>query len=351
MSGRQRVGEEGWALLQRTSELRLAGVLDGRPAVRTMHHGVADGRIWLHGAPRSTVGALAGSPVQLLAEEIVVRIPSWMRDPVRACPATTFYRSVLADGELVAVEDAEVRAEALQRMMTLRQPEGRHRPIDASDPVYAAAVRGLAVWAVEPRSLSVVDRLGQHLPADEIERIVRALWRRGAPGDLAGIEAIVRAHPSRPRFAEIPDLPEGARVRCAPDDADAVAAAALVQERYWNGGQSPLQLQEAVRSSSAWVGIEIDGRLVATARAISDRSKRCWIYDVAVDDLRQRTGLGTILLGLLLDHPAVRGTEIHLATRDAAPFYVRFGFEGVHTFTDGPYPRILMRRPRPERSG
>jgi ribosomal protein S18 acetylase RimI-like enzyme len=97
---------------------------------------------------------------------------------------------------------------------------------------------------------------------------------------------------------------------------------------------------------SAWVGLERDGRLVATARGISDRAKRGWIYDVAVSDELQRQGVGQHLMRLLLDHPALRETQLSLGTRDAAGFYERFGFQAAFTEHRGGHPSTLMRRPR-----
>ncbi|MEQ1504215.1 MAG: GNAT family N-acetyltransferase [Myxococcota bacterium] len=349
MSGRRAVGDEaGWALLARAPEVRVAGIVDGRPIVRSMHGVVVDGRLWLHGVPRGTVASLGGGPVQIQADEVVARIPSHFRDPERACPATTYYRSVLADGVATAETDPAVKAAVLQRMMEQRQPEGGHLPIDPAHPLYAAAVRGLGVWSVELRSLSAVEKLGQDQTAAHVRGILGGLWRRGGSGDLAAIEAISDAHPERPRFVELPSgVPEGLVPRCHPSDADVDAAAALAAPAYWNGGMSRDQLADAVRSSVAWVGLARDGVLVATARAISDRAKRSWVYDVVVADGLQRSGVGTALIGLLLDHPAVRGTEINLATRDAMAFYARFGFGEVFVDRSGAYPRTTMARPRP----
>jgi predicted N-acetyltransferase YhbS len=68
---------------------------------------------------------------------------------------------------------------------------------------------------------------------------------------------------------------------------------------------------------------------------------------VVVADSLQRSGVGTLLMRLLLDHAAVRGTVVSLATRDAAGFYARLGFQEVVTDHAGPYPRTMMVRPRP----
>jgi nitroimidazol reductase NimA-like FMN-containing flavoprotein (pyridoxamine 5'-phosphate oxidase superfamily)/ribosomal protein S18 acetylase RimI-like enzyme len=344
MGGRQLLEEDaGWALLRRAREVHVSMVVDGRPIVRAMHGVVHGGRLWLHGTPRGHVSRAVDGPVQVLAEEIVARIPSWMRDPARACPATTYYRSVLLDGVLRTEPWPSERAAALQAMMEVLQPEGRHEPIVADHALYHAAVRGLGVWSVEPTALSAVHKLGQDQSVAHIVGILRGLWRRGDPGDLAAIEQIVEAHPERPSWWELPD---GLRARVWPSEAHVQQATELVQRRYWNTDQPPEALARAVRHS-AWVGIERDGRLVATARGISDRAKRGWIYDVAVSDELQRQGLGHHLLVLLLDHPDLRETQLSLGTRDAVAFYEKFGFREAFTEWRDGHPSTLMRKPRP----
>ena len=77
---------------------------------------------------------------------------------------------------------------------------------------------------------------------------------------------------------------------------------------------------------------------MACARALSDRVKYAWIYDVAVAAPWRGRGMGAALMGLLLDHPALRGVrQVWLTTRDAQTFYTRFGF----------VPAAEMKRPWP----
>ena len=78
-----------------------------------------------------------------VAEELVAHLPSWMSDPVRACPATTLFRSVQVHGTLLAVEDLALKARALEALMQRWQPEGRYHPIDAADPLYRGELEGL----------------------------------------------------------------------------------------------------------------------------------------------------------------------------------------------------------------
>ncbi|MCP4500147.1 MAG: GNAT family N-acetyltransferase [Deltaproteobacteria bacterium] len=81
--------------------------------------------------------------------------------------------------------------------------------------------------------------------------------------------------------------------------------------------------------SSAWVGLlDESGKLVGSARAISDGAKRAWVYDVIVEPSSRGLGLGTCLMNFLLEHPALRDCQqILLGTKDARLFYERLGFK------------------------
>jgi predicted N-acetyltransferase YhbS len=48
------------------------------------------------------------------------------------------------------------------------------------------------------------------------------------------------------------------------------------------------------------------GAVIATARAVSDGVKYCYLGDVAVRSDWRRRGVGAALVRMLLDHPAVR---------------------------------------------
>src|SRR5262249_22573047 len=75
-----------------------------------------------------------------------------------------------------------------------------------------------------------------------------------------------------------------------------------------------------------------DGRVCATARAVSDTAKCSWIYDVMVAPAWRGRGLGEALVRLLLDHPAVRhARRVYLGTRDAQAVYAKLGFGGRET--------------------
>ncbi len=323
---------EAWALLARAPAVTLSCLGDhGRPLARALHGVVEAGALMFHGGPRGEKRAAEGERVVVTAHEIVAEIPSYFVDPRRACPATTFYESVELRGRLERVQDPALKARALQALMDRYQREGGFVTIDPERPEYAAlyrkAVEGVIVTCVRPSSITGKRKLGQERAAKGVLKILEGLWRRGRLGDARALERIREAHPERPTPAFLRG-PEGIELCCALAGEDVLArAVSLVEGAYWNVGVSPERVAAAHRGSTAWVGARDHGRLIATARAVSDGGKHAWIYDVAVDPAYRGRGLGTATIELLLAHPRVRDALfVHLKTRDAQGFYARHGF-------------------------
>jgi len=344
---------EAEALLGRAPVVRIATTTaEGEPVLRTVHGVLVRGGVAWHGAPAGEKMETVGRSAVVAAEEVVAQVPSYFLDPERACPATTLYRSVEAHGAIERVDDADHKAEVLQALMEKMQPEGGHVRIDARHPLYEKAVASILVLRVPLDRLDGKAKLAQNRTSAERIRLLEKLWERGMPGDPAAIDLILAAARDTPVPAFLA-APCGAVLACALGSRDVDAAVDLVEDAYWNGGMSRLDISRAHMGSSAWVGArDAGGELVASARAISDQGKRAWIYDVAVAPARRGRGLGEAVIRLLLAHPAVRRVRrVYLATRDAQSFYARFGFgdrDALET-TSKPYPskEMVLVRPGP----
>lgn len=163
-------------------------------------------------------------------------------------------------------------------------------------------------------------------PVAEIHAVALALWKRGAPGDVERLSAIVTARPSMPPPAFLVG-PGDSVFRVAPTDDDVTDAVELVKDEYWTTDATRATLAAALRNSSAWVGARgADGRLVATGRALSDGERHAYVADVAVRSDARGIGLGKAAVTLLLSHPMLRRVKrVRLTTRDPE-FYAPFGF-------------------------
>lgn len=325
------------ALLARAPFVHLAGIDDeGAPVARTVHGVLVGDRLCFHGAPAGEKTALVGKAVVLWAEEIIAEIPSYFIDPVRACPATTLYQSAQVHGVLERIDDVDAKTVVLQALMSRFQPQGGHRPLTtptgASDPMYAAAIKGILVVGVSLAGLEGKSKLAQNRTPAELERLIANMWQRGHVSstwsDAHAIERVLAANPQAGVPAFLASPLEGIRLRAHLDDAYTEDAAALLADAYWNVAVPRDAIAQAHRGSAAWVGaVDGDGALVASARAISDGAKWAGVYDVIVRPELRRRGLGLALVRLLLDHPAVRGCrKVFLRTRYAQPVYARLGF-------------------------
>ncbi len=317
------------ALLRRAAVVHLATTTpEGEPVLRALDGAVLDDGVYFHGARAGEKARCLGRPAVVSAEELVAHVPSWMVDPRWACPASTLYRSVQVHGVLSEVSDPALKARVLSTLMERWQPEGRYQPIDPEHPHDRGQLQGTLVLRVGLDRVDGKEKLLQNRTPEEVARVIEGLWQRGQPGDPAAIEAIREANPAAPTPAFLAG-PERLRLAVALREGDAEQAERLLRGEYWWGeqGMPPALIQPAQRSADAWVGAhDLAGRLVATARAVSDGCS-AWIYDVVVEHGLRRAGLGRKLVTLLLDHPAVRAAPtVHLRTRDAQGFYERFGF-------------------------
>jgi nitroimidazol reductase NimA-like FMN-containing flavoprotein (pyridoxamine 5'-phosphate oxidase superfamily)/GNAT superfamily N-acetyltransferase len=340
--------ESAKGLLARAPVVHVATTTaDGAPLLRTVHGVVVGEYLAFHGAPAGEKTEAMGREAVIGAEEIVASIPSYFVDPERACPATTYYRSAQVHGALEEVTDAREKAEVLSALMRKFQPEGGFSPIAADVPLYAKSIRGLLIVRVSLERLDGKAKLGQNRTPKELARVVERLWERGAPGDARAIELVRAANPSLPPPGFLRG-PAGVTMSCALGKEDVGEAIDLLRAEDWFPYAPEKLFGEAHLSSQAWVGArDGHGRLIATARATSDR-KVAWLYDVCVAGAWRGRGIGVAVVKLLLDHPAVRSVpRVFLSTHTAEGLYERFGFRDVQKEPLYPWRSALMALVRP----
>ncbi|MFC5405534.1 pyridoxamine 5'-phosphate oxidase family protein [Cohnella soli] len=165
---------------------------DGWPKAVPLNYVFLAGSIYFHGSKQGE--KMAGLAADPRAEFVVYQahafIPSYFSDPYLACPATVFFRSVRARGNVEQVTDAAEKAAALQALMNIMQPEGRHAPIDAADPKYAASLKGVSVMRLDPTELTGKFKFGQNLSDKRRDQVIARLNERGLPDDHDAITRI-----------------------------------------------------------------------------------------------------------------------------------------------------------------
>lgn len=300
-----------------------------RPLVRSYLGTVEQGVLTVHGGLVGERNALVGRAVTIQVEEPLCGIPSYFSDPERACPASMLYQSIQAGGVVERVEGRDAKARALASITAKYQREGGYIPIDAAHPLYARALDAIDVWQVRLESICGRRKLLQKKSAPQAERVLEGLWRRGEGKDLEVIELVRRVQGVEPAFLRAPD---GVRLHVWLPPQRTEEALAILMENYWNAHRSRETVRRSIEAANVWIGATdaVSGALVALARAVSDRTRYAMLFDVWVAEERRNAGLGTRVMQLLLDHPALRDVErIELNTRDAHPFYRRLGFHEI----------------------
>ena len=118
---------------------------------------------------------------------------------------------------------------------------------------------------------------------------------------------------------------------------DVAAVHRLLSTSYW----APDRTDQVIRTSigpSLCFSLLHGSDQVGFGRFVTDGATFSWFCDFIIDPDHRADGLGKWMLGIMLDHPAVRNTSIYLGTRDAHELYRRYGFED----------KEMMKRPAKE---
>ena len=188
--------EEQLAVLAR-AEWGTLGLVSaqGAPVLVPLNFVLHEGRIIFHGAHAGEKCGLLreGPQASFLVVEAYAQVPSYAFDPVNACPATQYFKSVLVKGRVEELRDPVQKAGALEALMRKLQPEGGYEPIRAESPAYQTRLQGVAVFALTCGEVTGKFKLGQKLSAEARGRVEAALEARGCPLDAQTV-ALMRTH-------------------------------------------------------------------------------------------------------------------------------------------------------------
>ena len=148
-----------------------------------------DGAIYFHGAKagRKKEYMLHNSLASFSAVEPFSMIQSYFStNDGLACPATHFFRSIICDGNVEIVKDYDTKVKALQLLMEKLQPEGKYKHL--SEDVYEKMINATEVFCLHIKEMSGKVKLGQHLPKERYDMILKHLEKRGGSLDQTTIE-------------------------------------------------------------------------------------------------------------------------------------------------------------------
>jgi GNAT superfamily N-acetyltransferase len=97
---------------------------------------------------------------------------------------------------------------------------------------------------------------------------------------------------------------------------------------YWASDRTPEQVERSLANSLPYGVYTPDGEQVALTRVTTDLASFAWIGDVYVDENWRGRGIGTWVVGSVVEELTRLGVpRFVLATRDAHGVYSRLGFE------------------------
>ena len=169
-------------------------VSDGYPRVVPINFWNDDTTIYMH-------GALTGEKYKAIKESPKVTfnvnwphsvIPSYWISDVSSQGATHFYESVQINGNCLIVEDINIRALVLQKLMEKYQPEGKFLEVTAEEKAYEKAFKMTGIFKVEPDKVDFKVSLGQTYSNEIQKQIIDHLRERNTKRDQDTIEAIRR---------------------------------------------------------------------------------------------------------------------------------------------------------------
>lgn len=167
------------------------GTVDAEGGCRVTPNNFAysDGIFYFHGslAGEKMKQLKANNRVSFTVAREFALVPSYFTDAELACPATAFFKSVMASGETQMVTDPQEKALALSLFMQKLQPEGGYVPIEADNPKYAGQLKAVAVFKLVPSSLTAKFKFGQNMKEQARIAVMDKLAERGGDGDAESV--------------------------------------------------------------------------------------------------------------------------------------------------------------------
>ena len=163
---------------------------DGYPHMTPLNFVYHEGAFYMHGsrAGQKMKNLRQNERVTFAVAKEYSLIPSYWLDPVLACPATAFFKSVFVRGEAVVVEDLAEKAAAFGAFMRKLQPEGGYEPFDPEHPQYAKELKAVAMIKIVVEDMTAKFKFGQNWPEERTAHVAEELRERGRPLDAETAE-------------------------------------------------------------------------------------------------------------------------------------------------------------------
>jgi GNAT superfamily N-acetyltransferase len=101
--------------------------------------------------------------------------------------------------------------------------------------------------------------------------------------------------------------------------------AGLLAKTFW-GHRRPREVVQKLIQTSMCFSLLRQKEQIGFARVVTDFAVFSWLSDVVINDAYRGRGLGGWLIGCIVEHPLIAGTQFVLQTTEAAGLYKKFGF-------------------------
>lgn len=108
----------------------------------------------------------------------------------------------------------------------------------------------------------------------------------------------------------------------------------LCEDSYWAQGITKELVAKLIENSAICYGIyhgdphlDPQAKQVGFARVVTDLVRFSWLGDVFVLPAHRGIGLSKWMVGVIVEHPWLKGTSFNLGTKDAHTLYQQFGFK------------------------
>lgn len=144
-----------------------------------------EGTFYFHGAREGRKAQAIGetAPCSLTVVRPYAYIPSYFSNTHSACPATQFFASVIACGQVTRLDTMSQKIVGLNALMTKMQPEGGYDPIDETNPIYTKMLSQTGVYMIESHTLTLKVKVGQNLPQERYETLIEHMKNRNSIND------------------------------------------------------------------------------------------------------------------------------------------------------------------------
>lgn len=174
-----------------SAEYGVLALYDTKPYAVPVNFVYLNDSIYFHGSPKGKKMGILARNKEVSFNAIVESnlIPSYFSsDSELACPATSFFKSVIVEGVAEIINNRAEKIKAFIALMEKLQPEGKYKPFTDSE--YDKQLSAVAIVKILVQEMTARLKFGQNLTHERFLKIIDHLEKRGEEKDFLTIKAM-----------------------------------------------------------------------------------------------------------------------------------------------------------------